>query len=279
MKKILVPCDFSDAAVQAFKFAVEIANQSEGEILLLNVIELPVMHDSVLMPTLSFEEAFLKDMKANADKNFSKMIDRWAKDGPKVKSFIDYGPTAHVICEFTNSKKVDLVIMGTKGATGLKEFLVGSNTEKVVRWSKVPVIAVKKSVKVSAIKNIVFPNTLEDSKVQDEFTMKVKELQNFFKAKLHILFVNTPANFKRDADTHKQLESFAKRFMLKNYTLNVFNATDQEMGVTDFAHELNADMVAMATHGRRGLNHLLSGSVAEDTVNHIDCPIWTCVEK
>lgn len=279
MKKILVPCDFSDSAVQAFKFAVEIANQSGGEILLLNVIELPVMHDSVLMPTLSFEAAFIKDMKASADKNFSKMIDKWAKDGPTIKSFIEYGPTAHAICGFAVSKKADLVIMGTKGVTGLKEFFVGSNTEKVVRWSKVPVIAVKKSVKISAIKNIVFPNTLEDSKVQDDFTMKVKELQNFFKAKLHILYINTPANFKRDGDTHKQLEAFAKRFMLKNYTLNIFNATDQEMGVTDFAHENNSDMIAMATHGRRGLNHLLSGSIAEDIVNHIDCPIWTCVEK
>ncbi len=279
MKKILVPCDFSDSAVQAFKFAVEIANQSEGEILLLNVIELPVLHDSVLMPTLSFENSFLKDMKASTDKNFSKMIDKWAKDGPRVTSFIEHGPTAHAICEFTVSKKVDLVIMGTKGVSGLKEFLVGSNTEKVVRWSKVPVIAVKKSIKVSAIKNIVFPNTLEDSKVQDEFTMKVKELQNFFKAKLHIVYVNTPANFERDTDTHKRLEAFAKRFMIKNFTLNVFNATDQEMGVTDFAHEIKADMIAMATHGRRGLNHLLNGSVAEDMVNHIDCPIWTCVEK
>lgn len=54
MKKILVPCDFSDSAVQAFKFAVEIANQSKGEILLLNVVELPVIHENVMMPTFSY---------------------------------------------------------------------------------------------------------------------------------------------------------------------------------------------------------------------------------
>ena len=73
MKRILVPCDFSDTAVQAFKFAVDIANQSQGEIILLSVVELPVMHDTVLMPTLSFEEAYLKDMRENTEKNFSKM--------------------------------------------------------------------------------------------------------------------------------------------------------------------------------------------------------------
>jgi nucleotide-binding universal stress UspA family protein len=279
MKKILVPCDFSDSAVQAFKFAVEIANQSNGEIMLLNVIELPVMHDTVLMPTLSFEEAFLKDMKANAEKNFSKMRDKWAKEGPKVTTFIEYGPTAHTIREFTTEKQADLVVMGTKGATGVKEFFVGSNTEKIVRWSRVPVIAVKKSVKASSIKNIVFANTLEDSKEQEVLTLKVKALQSFFKAKLHIVYINTPGNFKRDVVTHKQLDAFAKRFMLKDFTLNVYNATDQEMGLRDFVGEVGADLVAIATHGRRGLSHILSGSVAEDVVNHIDCPIWTCVEK
>ena len=279
MKKIVVPCDFSDAAVQAFKFAVEIANQSKGEVLLLNVIELPVMHDTVLMPTLNFEEAFLKDMRKNADKNFSKMKEKWAKEGPKVTAYVEYGPTAHTIKTFAEEKKADLIVMGTKGATGVKEFLVGSNTEKVVRWASVPVIALKKSVKVSSIRNIVFPNTLEDNDEQDALTLKVKALQNFFKAKLHILYVNTPANFKRDATTRQLLKEFAKRFMLKDYTLNVYNATDQEMGVADFVHEMGADMVAMATHGRKGLNHFMSGSVAEDVVNHLDCPIWTCVEK
>jgi len=279
MKKILVPCDFSDAAVQAFKFAVEIATQSRGEILLLHVIELPVMHDTVLMPTLSFEESFIKDMAVNAEKNFSKMKEKWAKSGPKVISFIEYGPTAHAIKNFIKDKKIDLVVMGTKGASGVKEFLVGSNTEKIVRMSPVPVFAVKKSAKASSIKNIAFPNTLEDSAEQDELILGVKALQNFFKAKLHVVYINTPANFKRDSVTHQQLNAFAKRFMLKDYTLNVYNATDQEMGITDFIHENGIDMIAMGTHGRRGLNHFMSGSVAEDMVNHINCPIWTLVEK
>jgi len=279
MKKILVPCDFSDAAVQAFKFAVEIASQSKGEILLLHVIELPVMHDTVLMPTLNFEQAFLKDMAVGADKNFLKMKEKWAKDGPKVTSFLEYGTTAYTINNFIVDKKVDLVVMGTKGASGVKEFLVGSNTEKIVRISPVPVFTVKKSVKTSSIKNIAFPNTLEDSAEQDELILGVKALQNFFKAKLHIVYVNTPANFKRDSVTHQRLNAFAKRFMLKDYTLNVYNATDQEMGVTDFIHENGIDMIAMGTHGRRGLNHFMSGSVAEDIVNHINCPIWTLVEK
>lgn len=273
MKKILVPCDFSDSAVQAFKFAVEIANQSKGEIILLNVVEIPVIHDSVMMPTMSFEETYLKDMKARADHDFDKMKSKWAKDGPKVKSFVEYGAPTVLVSQFVEEMKIDLVVMGTKGATGLKEFFVGSNTEKIVRWSSVPVIAIKKSVKANSIKNIVFPSTLH--KDEEELTMRIKALQSFFKATLHIVYINTPSNFRTDVITRQSLNDFAKRFMLKDYTLNVYNDLSEEAGVRNFTSEVKGDMIAMATHGRKGLNHLMSGSIAEDVVNHIDCPIWT----
>jgi nucleotide-binding universal stress UspA family protein len=273
MKRILVPCDFSDPAIQAFKFAVEVAKESRGEVILLNVVELPVMHESVLMPTLSFEEAFIKDMKAHAEKNFAKMKDKWAKEGPKVSSFIEFGGATPTIREFVKENSIDLIVMGTHGASGLKEFFVGSNTEKIVRTSGVPVIAVKGSVKVSSIKNIVFPNTFTTD--QEELTLKVKALQNFFKATLHILYVNTPSTFRRDIEVKKEMKEFVKRFMLKDYTLTIYNDYSEEEGLRNFVNETKSDMVAMATHGRRGINHLMSGSIAEDVVNHLKCPIWT----
>ncbi len=273
MKKILVPCDFSDPAVQAFKMAVEIANQSNGEVLLLNVVELPVMHESVLMPTLSFEEAFIKDMRVHAEKNFTKMKDKWAKEGPKVSSFIEFGGTTPTIRDFVKDKKVDLILMGTHGASGVKEFFIGSNTEKIVRTAGVPVMSIKKQVKLSAVKDIVFPTTGDTT--HEELVTEVKLLQNFFKATLHILYVNTPSSFKRDLEIKPQLKAFAKRFMLKDYTLNVWNDYSEEEGLKNFVIDTKADLIAMATHGRRGLNHLMSGSIAEDAVNHINCPIWT----
>jgi len=274
MKRILVPCDFSDPAVQAFKFAVDIAKESRGEVILLNVVELPVMHESVLMPTLSFEEAFIKDMKAHAEKNFAKMKDKWAKEGPKVTSFVEFGGATPTIRDFVKDNKIDLLVMGTHGASGLKEFFVGSNTEKIVRSSEVPVIAIKGQVKMSSIKNIVFPNTF--GMEQEELTLKVKALQNFFKATLHVLYVNTPSSFRRDIEVKKEMKAFAKRFMLKDYTLTIFNDYSEEEGLRNFVADTKADMVAMSTHGRRGINHLMSGSIAEDVVNHLTCPIWTC---
>ncbi|MCU0419747.1 MAG: universal stress protein [Cyclobacteriaceae bacterium] len=271
MKRILVPCDFSDPAVQAFKFAAQIASQSKGQITLLNVVEIPVMHDTVLMPVLSFEEAFLKDAKEKAEKNFLKMKERWAKE-VKVDYQVVYGATANTIREVAEEIKADVIVMGTHGASGLKEWVIGSNAEKIVRTSSIPVIAIKKQVK-GDIKNIVFPITpsLDD----ENLFQRVKALQYFLKATLHLLFVNTPGVFLRDNVSKPQMEALAKRLLLKDYRIHVYNDLSEEEGIRNFTTEVKADMVALGTHGRRGLNHLLTGSIAEDIVNHLDCPIWT----
>jgi len=273
MKKILVPCDFSDSAMQAFRFAVELATKSGGEITLAHIIELPVMHDTALAPTLNFEEAFLKDMKESAEKNFDTMKEKWAKGGPTVNTIVEYGPIHVVILQIINDKGIDLLVMGTRGASGFKEFMVGSNTEKVVRSSPVPVISIKKEVTFDSIKNIVFPNTLADG--QGDLITRVKDLQNLFDAKLHLVYFNTPVNFKKDSETRPQLKAFAKNNGLKNCTLDVYNDINQEVGLNSYVKEVKGDLVVMATHGRKGLSHLMSGSIAEDVVNHLDCPIWT----
>ncbi len=274
MKTILVPCDFSKQAVNAFRFALDIARQSGGEVHLTHVIELPVMHDSVLMPVMSFEEVLLKELRDKSQVEYAKLIKKYADSKDKVKTTTQFGAPSRMILSYIEENKIDLVIMGTKGASGVKEYVIGSNAEKVVRNSPVPVIAVKSYPKLNTIKDIVLPNTLH-TEIQEDLLMKVKAMQNFFKANLHIVWVNTPSNFTRDITTNKRLQDFAKRFLFKNYSVHVFNDLYEEDGIINFAHSIKADMIAMGTHGRKGLAHVLSGSVAEDVVNHIDIPIWT----
>jgi nucleotide-binding universal stress UspA family protein len=278
MKNILVPCDFSEQSVNAFRFGLGIARKSKGMVHLVHIIELPVVHDSVFMPVLSFEEVFLKELKEKAEKAFGKLIGKYATRTDKVSHHVLFGATFRMLTDYITNESVDLVIMGTKGATGAREILVGSNTEKVVRRSPVPVIAVKKHVEPDSIKNIVFPNTLDTEK-QEDLVMRVKALQDFFKATLHIVWINTPTNFTPDRITAQRLEAFAKRFMFKNYTINVYNDPYEESGIINFTHSINADMIAMGTHGRKGIAHVLAGSIAEEVVNHVDCPIWTCSLK
>ena len=276
MQKILVPCDFSEQSVNAFRLAIDFADQTNGEVHVLHVIEVPVMHDSLLMPTLSFEASLLKELGDNAENQFKKLLAAHPAQTPVVTKNV-FGNTSLMILDYITDNHIELVVMGTQGASGLRELLIGSNAERIVRRSSCPVITVRGYEKLKNIRNIVFPNSLEEE--QHDLVEHVKALQQFLKATLHIVWVNTPGNFKSDNITLVKLKDFAKRFALKDYTLNIFNETHEESGVINFAHMIKADMIAMGTHGRKGLNHIMSGSLAEDVVNHIDCPIWTYTIK
>lgn len=271
MKHILVPCDFSEQSSNALKFAVQLQKTSKSEIHLLHVVDLPFLYDTMLMPALSFEQERLQDVQNVA----LEKLERMAKniDMP-VKIKVLTGSPSEKMLEYIAANAISLVIMGTKGATGMKEIFIGSNTEKIVRAAPVPVIAIKDDVRPRQIKNIVFPNTIQ-SDAHEGLVAKVKELQHSLQAHLHVVYINTPLNFKQDSETRANLAHFAKHYMLHDCTTHVFNDVDEENGIVNFTKLIDADMIAVGTHGRKGLAHLLSGSLAEDLVNHSRIPIWT----
>jgi nucleotide-binding universal stress UspA family protein len=275
MKKILVPCDFSEPSLEAFQFAMDVAARSGGKVIVLKVIDLPIVPygASIDMPIYNYSPSLLKDLELDAKKSYEKMFKKFGKGANNITFAVEHGPTSAMIRDYIEDKKIDLVVMGTHGATGAREFFVGSNTEKIVRFSKVPVFAIRKAPKLSSIKNIVFPTSLELK--QTEFIKRLKSLQEFFGATLHVLYLNTPFNFIREAD----LKDYANHFKFTKCTLNIRNDRYETDGIISFVKEIKADMLAMATHGRKGLSHLIYGSLTEDVVNHIECPIWTCVIK
>jgi nucleotide-binding universal stress UspA family protein len=273
MKNILVPCDFSKPAINALRFAMDVACQSKGRIHLLHIIELPVVHDIMLMPVLNFEKQLLDDLRENTEKNFKKITDKYTAADVKVVVETMFGTVSRMIKDYIEKESIDMVVMGSHGTSGVREFFIGSNAEKVVRNSPVPVLVIKDYYK-GPIKNIVFPNTLETEN-QEGLVMKVKALQDFFKANLHIVWIKTPLKFTSDKLTMERLEAFAERFMLKDYTINIFNDTDEERGILEFSNSIEGDLIAMGTHGRKGIAHLVNGSLAEDVVNHNRGLVWT----
>jgi len=271
MKKILVPCDFSAPSIQAFKFAATIARLNKGEIVLLNIVELPVLRHGPV-PINALEKSFLKKIKERVASDVDGLISKWAK-GIKVSFVLDHGEVNHTITRHIKKHRIDLIVMGTHGSSGIREFFIGSNAEKLVRFSSVPVITVKKNFK-STIKNIAFATDL--SAIPSKVSERLKALQKLFKADLNIVYVNTPFNFKTDESLRPQVTEFINKNGFKNSTFTIFNDQDEVSGIRNFAKKINADLVALPTQSKKGLSHFLFGSVAEDVTNHIECPIWTC---
>jgi nucleotide-binding universal stress UspA family protein len=275
MKRILVPCDFSKPSKEAFNTAAAIARKSHGTVTVLHVMFPQTLYDPnfvgdpmAIIPSQQFVDSLREDAK----KAFESMKSALGKNAPEIELEILAGGLLESIHTVTQSKKIDLVVMGTSGTSGLAEVFIGSNTERVVRFSKTPVLVVRTAPVLDSIKNILLPTT--GALDQTGFVSQVKELQQFFGAKLHILYINTPLSFRRDAEGLALLQEFVRHYKLENCELHFKSYFHEDEGIIDFAVNGNMDLVAMATHARKGLSHLFSGSVTEDVINHAKTSIW-----
>lgn len=281
MKKILVPTDFSKTAQTAAEVASGIARKAGAEVILLHVIEEGSVDSVRITGEVTYssmeEKLFIMKLIERSKKQLAKMAEDAMFNGVKVRQELRMGTPFHGMRTIITEHKVDLVVMGTAGRSGLAEMLIGSNTEKVVRHANCAVLTVQKKPARPDFKNIVYATSM--SKDEEIFARVVKQAQGFYDATVHLVRINTPGNFQRDAIVRQYMQDFAKKLMLKNYTINIFNDFSEEEGVIYFADSINADMIAMATHGRTGFAHVLAGSIAEDVVNHSKRPVLTFVVK
>lgn len=281
MKTILVPTDFSQQARNATKLAAEIARKGNAKIVLVNVIEGARNFSFNTMgegAEPAGEEAFFINRLIEIQK---KHLQEAAQDeylsGLTVDTVLEMGNPYQGISNVIAEHEADLLVMGTQGSSGLDEILIGSNTEKVVRYAKCPVITVKDEVSLSDIQNIVYATDLATD--QSGFVGHIKNIQALTGAKLHLLKVNTPNHFYTQRQMNEKFKNFIAENGLSEVTVNIYNEATEEDGILYFAEDLGSCMIAIATHGRTGLLHLLTGSIAEDLVNHATIPVMTLSMK
>lgn len=282
MKKILVPTDFSKPAQIAVEVAADIAKKSNAELVLLHVVEEATGDSLTIDGEVSTgtdweDRIFTMRLIERGKKQLAKMMEDGKLAGLKVNQELRLGTPFHGMRTIITDQKVDLVVMGTAGKTKLEEMIIGSNTEKVVRHANCPVLTVHKKPAKSDFKNIVYATSM--SKDEEVFSRIVRKTQQLYDATVHLVRINTPGNFQRDTVVKKYMQDFAKKLQLKNFTINVFNDLTEEEGIVYFADSINADLIAMATHGRTGFAHVLAGSIAEDVVSHSKRPVLTFVTK
>lgn len=282
MKKILVPTDFSKPAMIATEVAADIARKAGASLILLHVVEEATggsfnVEGQVATDGDFEDRLFTMRLIQKARKQLEKVVLDPKMADVKVDGELRVGNPYHGMTTIIAEHKVDLVVMGTAGHSQLEQMIIGSNTEKVVRNSRCPVLSVHKKPATSDFKNIVYATAM--AKDEEVFSRIVKRTQQVYDSTVHLVRINTPGDFQRDHIVKDYMEKFAKKLGLKNYTINVYNDIDTEEGIIRFADSINADLIAMATHGRTGFAHVMAGSVAEDVVTHAKRPVLTFVVK
>jgi nucleotide-binding universal stress UspA family protein len=162
--RVLLPTDFSENAALATQFALDIARRTNGYILALHAYDVP--HYERSMTT-----SLLIEMKKSAEQNMAEFEEKYlANSGIEYDSHVMIGNPIRLCREMTQKHELEMVVMGTKGASGLEELLIGSNAASVIHNVEVPVLVVPPSSEVMEVKRIVLATDLE-------FKSKIPPLQ------------------------------------------------------------------------------------------------------
>ncbi len=270
MTKILVPVDFSDYSEYALEVASTIAKQQNAEIVVLHMLGLSeAVYDNNESQGLREAQYYMKLAK----KRFQPFLDKEYLLGVKVRKIVQNFKLFSEINEVAKDHQIDLVVMGSHGTNGAKAFFVGSNTEKVVRTSEIPVLVIKERILGFNIKRMVMAWHFEDELAHS--FKKAKDIANAFSAKLNVVYINTPGDAFL---TTSQLEAKISRSigdMPKEFEVIIYDDINVEIGIINYANKINADLVVVPTHGRKGLSHFVMGSLGEDVANHAKLPVLT----
>lgn len=142
MKKILVPTDFSPTAEYALEVAAQLAKRHNAEIYLLHMLELPLNQIEEIGGAVGGELPEAMFFMKLAHKKFDDILKAYYLKDITVHETVNFKETFEGIKETCKEHDIDMIVMGSHGASGFKEMFIGSNTEKVVRISEIPVLVI-----------------------------------------------------------------------------------------------------------------------------------------
>jgi nucleotide-binding universal stress UspA family protein len=271
MKTILVPIDFSKYSDNALKVAAKIAIKKNSEIHLLHMLEIPNQMNDAVSSSAQIPEIMLFIKKAQ--EKIEEILQQEFLKGIKTVHHIKFEEPFNGIIAHIKENNTDLIVMGSHGISGIEEILLGSNTEKVVRFSEVPVLVIKKETTEFKGEHFVFASDFSEE-IKKPF-QKMLDFTKIFDAKLSLVMICTPNNFKTTALSEKIINDFVTDFSIDNYSITIYNDINVENGIINFSRKVKADLIGLSTHGRTGIAHFFTGSISEDLVNHTIRPVIT----
>lgn len=266
--KILVPTDFSEYAQNALKYAIGLAKDLEGELVLLHVI---LYNDSIFrMPGKKAEANTRKYNQAKGQLDEAMSFVKKTCAGLPVKDILDADLAERAIVNAIDAESIDYVVMGTHGASGLRDKIFGSFTSNVLLVSSCPVFTVPASADFSSIQTIVCATEMHDS--ENRALTRSLELAERFKAE--IIFLNV------GADVDQQVQQFV-HFQKKVRQLTSYpkldyatvESKDVPGAIENYVTWKNPDLVITLGKERSFFDQLFGEKVTKKLSLHTQIPL------
>ncbi|MBG6111690.1 nucleotide-binding universal stress UspA family protein [Flavobacterium sp. CG_9.10] len=276
MKKILFPIDFSEASINAFIYALKLADSIKGEIITLHIYDLPQIDYITVTASLNeiYDIAELGNFENYKDEIplLRNIAEQNNLGHVKMSNVLDHGNLVDKVLKMINSEMIDYVVMGTKGATGLKETFLGTATTKVMNNSKAIVFAIPEHCKYHPIAKILFLTkyNFEDIKT----VKKVIEFAKVFGA--HIDCLHVKSSHATDNDVF--MEEWKKITQDHDSSLHTIRKDDVEGVILDFIELHKINMITMHVYHKNFFEKLFQISLSKKLAFHVNIPLLAIPE-
>jgi len=267
---ILVPTDFSKLSKVAVLYAARIAKKLKANVIVLAVITMNTSA-ATSIKWKKLEDEMIKMAKQDADQLMEEVRSQIKGKLEITYQYINGYPVEERIETYAVENRVDLIVMGTKGASGLKKVIMGSNTASVISNSSIPVIAVPGETEFNPIKKIVYASDMTN------ISKEIKTLVRFagiFKASIRVLHV-IPSSSTNKIDIKKTVADLVKQSKYSKISMKVFRNDHIADAVDLFVADQKADMLAMFTHKLLFYEKLFGKSVTRQLSFHARLPLLT----
>ena len=262
MKKILVPTDFSKNAQNALQFALAFANEYGSEITLIHTFKLYSSTGMFVSVEAYMEDDARKDLVKTIKESRANL-----KNGASIKHKLYRGDAAPVIAAIADKEDFDLIIMGTQGASGLKEIFTGSTTNAVIQASSTPLLMIPEKFDFRLPKTAVF--AVDQEEITNEKVLRpLLKIAEAFQTKIEV--------FHQDAgDTDVGLTGKIRQYLDPVEASYHFRLDKQNItaSIAEFSDEVQADLLCMVRRKRSFLEKIFHQSVTKEEIFHAKIPL------
>jgi nucleotide-binding universal stress UspA family protein len=271
MKTILVPTDFSENASYALDYAIDLAKHENAKLILLHAYHIDYANSYVPVNLIEKE---IQDTAKKSDERLQSLFTKVAHAGNIKCEYISRQDLAvDAILTTIEEKDVDLVVMGTKGASGLAGTIFGSNTARVIEKASCPVIAIPECASAKTIKKITYATDYHASDI--EALKEILELAKPFKAQLNILHITEETELTDDEKQKMKdfKDEVQKSITYNNLSFQIMHGESVEQKLEEYLEEGYTELLVLSTHHRNILDKLFNKSVTKKLAFHSKVPI------
>lgn len=272
MKNILLPTDFSKNSINAINFAIKLFENTSCNFYILNVQKASsfISDDMMVVSTSATIYNTLIDAAKKSIANIISHIENNSKNGNHTfHSIVDYDNFVDSINQICEKYHINLIVMGTKGASGLDKVIFGSNTVHVMQGCKIPVLVIPDGCKYKSIDTIAFTSRFSSSYFIEDLK-PLKEITILHNSKLKVLHVVEENDFEENLG--ENIDFFHANFEQVEYDRLISDDKDTYNNIHDYAIDNDIKMIAMLSKKHSFLERLFTKHSVETFAFKIDIP-------